>query len=164
MKGEAHGMPASPACSCSVLWYHCPTTDSTLKSQTSRKFCDIKKAVLLLPQEPASWDPFGLKMGGTEETTTKPKSWDCFRMFMKGAPLLSLFLDGSFTSEDLTRWKWPLHGVSASCSCLALACLTLLFFFFDNFLKARQKKFNFWHESCDGFCSSAAKQKERNTT
>lgn len=77
---------------------------------------------------------------------------------------IALFLDGSFTSEDLTRWKWPLHGVSASCSCLALACLTLLFFFFDNFLKARQKKFNFWHESCDGFCSSAAKQKERNTT
>ena len=57
-----------------------PTADSTSKSQTSGNFCDMRKAILILPQETVSSCPFELKTEEMEGNHYNTQFWDYFRM------------------------------------------------------------------------------------
>lgn len=61
--------------SCSGLWHCYPHWGSTSKSQTSGISCDMRKAALILPEEPVSFCPFELQTEETEGNLCNTQLW-----------------------------------------------------------------------------------------
>lgn len=60
----------------------------------------MRKAVLIQPQETVSTCPFGLKLEGLKEITTKLSSGIISGFLKKSAPLLAIALGGNLTYGD----------------------------------------------------------------